>query len=124
MSDNDAKSLVDFLKNRFPTSIKVSSKLISYNERDDISNTKISYSVSIPKVNRDDLIKIPRKLSKELGSCCEVLLCTKVSSILHFLDISNFKKVQISATQYFIYEVDIEILTLKSYGKKFTVLDC
>lgn len=64
MSDNDAKSLVDFLKNRFPTSIKVSSKLISYNERDDISNTKISYSVSIPKVNRDDLIKIPRKLSK------------------------------------------------------------
>jgi len=64
MSENDAKPLVDYLKNRFPTSIKVSSKLISYNERDDISNTKISYSVSIPKVNRDDLIKIPRKLSK------------------------------------------------------------
>lgn len=44
--------------------------------------------------------------------------------MLHFLDISNFKKVKISATQYFIYEVQIEIFTLKSYGKKFTVLDC
>lgn len=101
-SENDANRLVDFLKGRFPISMKTSSKLISHNERDNTSNVKITYSCLIPKICRDDLIRIPRKLSKELG-CCEVLLCTKVSSSMHFLDVATFKKVQISSIQYFLF---------------------
>lgn len=43
---------------------------------------------------------------------------------MHFLDVATFKKVSINATQYFLFEVDIQIFPLKVWGKKFTVLDC
>jgi NMD protein affecting ribosome stability and mRNA decay len=64
MSENDAVRLVDFLKSRYPTSIKVSSKLISHNERENTSNLKITYSCSIPKICKDDIVHIPRKMAK------------------------------------------------------------
>lgn len=63
-SESDAIRLVDFLKSKFPTLNKTSSKLISYNERDNITNLKITHSCTIPKICRDDLVRIPRKLSK------------------------------------------------------------
>lgn len=63
-SENDATRLVDFLKGRLPLSLKTSSKLISHNERDNTSNIKTTYSCLIPKICKDDLIRIPKKLSK------------------------------------------------------------
>lgn len=84
---------------------------------------KVTFAVNLPNICKDDLILIPRKLSKELGSCCEVLLCTKVRSTIHLLDLNTFKKIQISANQYFIYESQIQIFSIKIYGKKFNVLD-
>lgn len=77
----------------------------------------------VPQICKDDLVLIPRKLSKELGSCCPVLLCTKVRSALHFLDVANFKKIIITSNQYWHYENKFEIFPLKVYGKKFNVLD-
>lgn len=63
-SENDAIRLVDFLKSRYPTSTKLSEKYISSNERDNTANIKITHSCVIPKICKDDLVKIPRKLSK------------------------------------------------------------
>lgn len=123
-TDHDAIRLVDFLKGRFPVQLVKSSKLISHNVRDNTSNIKITYCCTIPRICKDDLVRIPRKLSKELGSCCEVLLCIKVSASLHFLDVATFKKIQISSMQYFLYENEIEIFSIKVYGKKFSILDC
>jgi hypothetical protein len=39
------------------------------------------------------------------------------------IDVRTLKKVQITSTQYFLYEGLIEIYRLKFYGKKFTILD-
>ena len=123
-SEKDTVNFVDFFKSHLPTSIKSSKQLISHNEQNNVSNMKNTISITLPKICKDDLVRIPRKLSKELGSCCEALLCTKVSTYLHFLDLRTFKKIQISGTQYFLFENQLEIFTLKNYGKKFNVLDC
>jgi nonsense-mediated mRNA decay protein 3 len=123
-SENEAARVLEFLKSRFPVVVKSAGKLVSYNERNNTANLKVTHSCQLPKVCRDDLVLIPRRLSKELGSCCQFLLCTKVSSYLHFLDPISFRKLQISATQYFMHESEIVVYTTRVYGRRFTVLDC
>lgn len=46
-----------------------------------------------------------------------MLLCLKVSKYLYFIDITNYKKIIMNATQYFHYEDIIQIFTPKIYGK-------
>ena len=122
-SENNAQRLVDFLKGNYPTQIKSSKQLISHDERNNTANVKITFVVTLPIICREDLVLVYPKLAKELGGCCRVLLCTKVKSGLHMLDVNNFKKIIISTNQYFLYEDKFEIFPLKVYGKKFNVLD-
>lgn len=61
---NTAHKFVDFIKASYPVSIKISKQLVSHNERDNTSNVKTTISVIISKICRDDLVRIPRKLSK------------------------------------------------------------
>lgn len=122
-AEHDAQRLVDYLKGRYPTVVKNSKQLISHNEQNNTSTVKVTFSIIIPKICKDDLIRIPIKLTKELGSCSQALYCTKVASSLHFIDITSFKKVQINPTQYNKYEGLIDIFPLKTYARTFNVLD-
>ena len=63
-SENDAHKLVDFFKGHLPISLKSSKQLISHNEQNNVSNMKNTFSITIPKICKDDLVRIPRKLSK------------------------------------------------------------
>lgn len=103
--------------------MKNSKQLISHNERDNTSNVKTTFSMTIPKICRDDLVKIPPKLCKEYGNCSPILLCLKVTKYLYFMDITNYKKIIMSATQYFHYEDYIQIFVPKIYAKEYLVLN-
>ena len=59
-----ARNFVSFVKSTLPCSVKNSKQLISTNERNNTANVKNSFSVIIPKICKDDLVRIPRKLAQ------------------------------------------------------------
>jgi nonsense-mediated mRNA decay protein 3 len=63
-SENDSIRYLDYIKSNLPVLMKNSKQLISHNERDNTSNIKTTFSMTIPKICRDDLVKIPPKLCK------------------------------------------------------------
>jgi nonsense-mediated mRNA decay protein 3 len=78
--------------------------------------------LEIPKICKDDLVIIPEKLRQQLGGVCPVLLCYKVSTVIHLLDPLNMKVVDLSQEKYFHFETDIEIYSIKIYGQEFMVI--
>lgn len=62
--ETDALRFADFFKSRLPISCKSSKQFISHNEQNNTSVVKVTYSIIIPKICKDDLVRIPRKLSK------------------------------------------------------------
>ncbi len=119
-----SKQFVDFVKSSLPCTIKTSKQFVSANERDNTAHVKTTIAISIPKICKDDLVRIPMKLAKQLGGCCQLLICTKVTSLIHFVDVNSFRKYSLTATQYFLYESMIITYPLKIWGKMFQILDC
>jgi len=61
------------------TKVKQSKQLVSQDYNSNTYNYKYVYSLEIPKICKDDLVLIPKKLCVLLGGCSPVLLCSKVS---------------------------------------------
>ena len=79
--------------------------------------------MEIPKICKEDLIVIPKKLANELGGCGPFLMCWKVSSSIYLLDLANYRTVIMNATQYFLYQHKMDILPLSKFKSRFEVLD-
>ena len=56
-----------------------------------------TFSCELPKICRNDLIVLnDKKANKAFGGCSNILLCTKVSTAVHLLDITNFNTIMVS----------------------------
>lgn len=77
--------------------------------------------MEIPKVCKDDLCVFPPKLCKDLGGISPLMLCVKVSNLLHFIDTYSHKRIDLSAEKYFFYESEIMVLSLKTNATEFMV---
>ena len=102
-----AQRLIDFLANVLPINVKQSKQLISHDESSNIFNYKYTFSVELPRICRDDLVIIPKKLAKELGGCCQLLLCLKVCQHMSLLDLNTFNFLTMTSTQFYHYEKEI-----------------
>jgi len=118
-----ASKLVEFLQTLLPMRIKPSKQLISTNEQNSVYNYKYTFSVEIPRVCKEDLVILKPKLANQLGGCGKLLLCTKVGSVLQFVDIMNSKIIELSGQQYFQHEQDIVIVPSKGNLSEFMVFD-
>jgi len=78
-----------------------------------IFNYKYAYSLDIPKICRDDLVIIPPKLRNLLGGCSQVLICSKITSAVRFVDPISSKFVDMTANVYFQYESEMMMVPLK-----------
>jgi len=119
-----AQRFVDFLAGVLPVKVEQSKQLISHDESSNLFNHKYTFSAEIPKISREDLIVIPKKLAMELGGCGMFLLCWKVSSHLYLLDLANYRTVIMSGHQYFLYQHKMEILPISKFKSRFEVMDC
>ena len=61
---NLGQKFCDFIKSSYPCTVKSSKQPVSHNEKDNTSNVKTTISITIAKICRDDLVKVPKKLSK------------------------------------------------------------
>jgi nonsense-mediated mRNA decay protein 3 len=119
-----AQRLIDFLGSLYPITVKNSKQLISHDQSSNVFVYKYAFAVTLPKICKNDLVIIPKKLAKELGGCSQLLLCEKVAETMGFIDLMSFNYVLMSSMQYYYYEKDIQMLNLSRYKRSFEILDC
>mmetsp|Transcript_7 Transcript_7/g.10 ORF Transcript_7/g.10 Transcript_7/m.10 type:complete len:335 (+) Transcript_7:58-1062(+) len=118
-----ALRFIDFLESMFPTKTKSSKQIISEDLNNNTFNTKYTYSVEIPKICKDDLVIVPKKIATQLGGCSQLLLCQKVANMIHLIDPVQMKIIQMDGTKYFALEDKLTFIPAKGNTTEFLVYD-
>lgn len=83
---NHAMKMVDFLSAVAPIKSKRSEELISIDTQSGLSSYKFTFSIDIAPICRDDLVVLPKKLAHQMGNISRLVICSKVTNTLQFLD--------------------------------------
>lgn len=118
---NQAQKLVDFLNGQVPHKNKESKTLVSHDTKSATYNYKYSFYFEMPKICKDDLIILPKKLTKEFGGVNNLGICYKITKKIHLFDPVTMKKYRMNANQYFNYESEITVIPFKSNESNFYI---
>lgn len=86
-----AIKMIDFLSSVAPIKSKDSKELVSQDTHTGSSTYKFTFSVEIVPICRDDLVILPKKIAQSLGSLNRVVICSKVSNTVQFMDVTTLK---------------------------------
>ena len=93
-----AKKFVDFVHSKVPAQGKYSKQLISTDFKSNLYNYKHTFGLEIPEVCKDDLIILPS--SFKMSGVGRLLLCTKVTTQIHVMDVHTFAHAEIKSSVY------------------------
>ena len=99
-SKQPAVKLTEFIKAVTPLRCKTSERLISFDEHVGKGKMKLTYSNEIAPICKDDLVCLPSRISTRLGGIGPVVLCTRATSGLVFIDPTNLMSTEMGATMY------------------------
>lgn len=88
---NHAVRMVEFLNAVSPIKSKRSEELISIDTQSGSSSYKFTFSVEIAPICRDDLVVLPKKLANSLGNISRLVVCSKVTNTIQFLDVNTLQ---------------------------------
>lgn len=97
---NHAEKMVDFLASVVPVRVKKSQQLISMDVHTSTKSYKISFSVELIPICKDDLIALPIKLAKSIGNIAPLVLCYRVGTSLGLLDPNTLQTAEVPAAIY------------------------
>lgn len=117
-----ALQFVEFLHRVVPVRMKNSDHLVSHDPHNTTYKYKYSFSAELPPVCRDDLVCLPKKVSTSLGGLGPLVLVTKVSQNLCFIDPWTLQTGEFSGYQY--WKNPFSSLLSCRRLVEFTVLDC
>eukprot|EP01017_Pseudomicrothorax_dubius_P038293 TRINITY_DN5712_c0_g1_i1.p1 TRINITY_DN5712_c0_g1~~TRINITY_DN5712_c0_g1_i1.p1 ORF type:complete len:432 (-),score=50.24 TRINITY_DN5712_c0_g1_i1:88-1383(-) len=116
-----ALQMIEFLKGFVPLRVKASKQVIS-NAGQSKAIYKNTFMLEIPSICKDDLVFIlPIKLSKQLKACSNLLLCTKITSLIHLTDPITLQKVELSAQTFFQHENILRFIPLRENAVEYLV---
>lgn len=119
-----AQALVDFVGGLFPTIRRESKELVSHNTKDNTYNYKYSMYVELPRVCKDDLVILPKKLCREVvGGANSLAVCYKVGTRIHLFDPVTFKIFELNSNVWFNHEADIKVIPFRTNESEFYVVD-
>jgi len=116
-----ALKFIDFLQSVIPVRFKTSEKLISSDEKSNTHNYKYTFSVEIAPICREDLVCLPSGLANSYGNISPLLLCHKVSSIIHLIDPLTLNACEIIPNTYWKY--NFKALSSAKQLQPYVVLD-
>jgi nonsense-mediated mRNA decay protein 3 len=96
-----ANSLMNFIQSKIPVRSKQAKKLISHDVHASLYNYKHTIACEIAPVCRDDLIMLPQKLSTLLGGIGPLVLCYKISTHIHVVDVMTMETQMIDSALYY-----------------------
>lgn len=97
---NHAAKMLEFLGAVAPIRSKRSEELISIDTQSGLSSYKFTFSVEIAPICRDDMVILPKKLANQMGGISRVVLCSKVTNSLQFLDPNTLHTADLPALVY------------------------
>jgi len=95
-----AMKMIDFLQAVTPIRYKTSERLISSDANNNTYNYKFTFSIEMVPICRDDLVCLPTKVAKSTGNVNPLLLCYKVSSLIHLIDPLTLQCVEFTSTAF------------------------
>ncbi|KAL6047271.1 ribosome-binding protein [Balamuthia mandrillaris] len=95
-----ASKFVDFLQAIVPIRYKCSEKLISSDLKSNTYNYNYTFSVEITPVCRDHLLCLPKKVAHAIGNISPLVLCYKVSNLMHVIDPNTLQVAELSAAAF------------------------
>jgi len=84
-----------FIQQILPVRWSTAKQLQAHDQKSNIFTHTYSYSVEMPAICKDELVCIPLRLATSLGGISPLLLCWKVSNVLHFIDPFTGKECQL-----------------------------
>lgn len=100
MHPSHAVKMVDFLSNVAPIRQQRSEQLISQDTQTGTNTYKFSHSVEIAPICRDDLVILPTALAAKMGNIGRVVLCSKITSAIQFLDFNTLQTAELPGGVY------------------------
>ncbi|KAJ9383812.1 hypothetical protein DTO063F5_5116 [Paecilomyces variotii] len=97
---NHAERMVDFLSSVAPTRVKKSQELISMDVHTSVKQYKITYSVELIPICKDDLVALPLKLARSLGNISPLTLCYRVGTSINLLDPNTLQTTDVPTAVY------------------------
>ncbi|ODQ66854.1 NMD3-domain-containing protein [Nadsonia fulvescens var. elongata DSM 6958] len=97
---NHAMKIIDFLDSVAPIKYKRSEELISMDTHTAVKQYKFSFSVEIAPICKDDLIVLPLSIARSLGNISQLVICSKVTNSLQFIDPNTLQVASMSAGVY------------------------
>lgn len=98
--DQDARKMTEFLTRILPCRYEKSQKLISHDVHNSSYNYKISYSVELPGICKNDIICLPRKLAQQLGNLGQFVVCLRVTNCIHLIDVKTLQTAKVAGNVY------------------------
>lgn len=102
-SKSHANRLVDFIASQVPSRFKSSKQLISHDLRNNNFNFKYTISMDVAPICRDDLVVLPKALSRELGGLGPLVLVYKISTFVQVVDVFTMRTYEIDQNCYWKY---------------------
>lgn len=120
---NDAMSLMSFLESNVPFKKKMSRELVSHDIHTSCYNYKYSFLFEMPKVCKDDLIIMPKKMCREFGGVNALAVCYKVNNRIRCYDPVTLRIFDINAETYYKYEAELDVIAFRSREQDFLIVD-
>lgn len=95
-----AQRLVQFIGDHFIERDKHAKQLISHEEQTNSYHYKYTFNVELAPVCRDDLVILPKALSKLLGGIGPMVLVYKISKFVHIVDIRTMQTFELDEKCY------------------------
>lgn len=118
---NDALKLIDFIARAVPVRTSKSRELIGSDTHTGTANYKFSHAVEIAPICREDLVVLPKELAQKMGNISRLVLCTRVSTALQFMDPNTLQFADLDGSVY--WRQPFPALVSKKVAKEFVVLD-
>lgn len=95
--------LVDFISGVVPSKFKTSKQLISHDLKSNTYSYKYTISMEIAPICKDDLVILPKALSRELGGLGPMVLVYKISTFVHIVDVFTMRTYEVDQVLYWKY---------------------
>jgi len=92
---NHCIKFLNFLQTILPIRWKQAKQLQSHDVTSNVFRYTYSYSVEIPPICKENLVCLPIRLLHQIGGSSPLMICWKISNVIHFIDPFSMKDISI-----------------------------
>jgi nonsense-mediated mRNA decay protein 3 len=117
-----AARFISFLDSVCPIKIKTSKKLISTDDKNNLTNFKYTSYVEICSLCKDDLLFLPARTARQLGCIARLVLVKNISNVIHLIDPLSGQTGSLTADAYWREPLRPLITAARSRMARYVVL--